>query len=119
MKSSEMKYPDVLTFIEEMHKLGYIPDKIDEWEIAGIGFTNKDKNIFILCFFDSGSMTVYPYVPSADKYKDTFDSYLDQFETVRNEINNAYNNLFSECEMLKKKYSNTFNKIEVIRGTKK
>ena len=118
MKANEhMCYIELLDFMQEMAMQGYVADnfKSTDWLDGGVGFANDEKNIFVLCFFDSSSMTIYPDVPSMGKYKEEFDCHLDQFEMVRKEINNAYENLFSEYERLKTKYCNVFNDIKLIK----
>lgn len=111
-----MEYNDVLNFVNEMEELGYKVDDfgIKDWENDGIGFVNDDKNIFVLCFFDSRSMTIYPNIPSFRKYAETFDVYLDSFEKIRSEMNNAHDNLKPEYEKLAKKYGGAF-KVKITK----
>lgn len=118
MKTNEqMNYVELLEFMKEMAGQGYVADnfKSNDWLHGGVGFTNDEKNIFVLCFFDTSSMTIYPSIPAMGKYREEFDCHLDQFEQVRKEINNAYEHLFSEYERLKAKYSEMFESIKLIK----
>lgn len=115
VSSKGMQYLDMVEFVKEMYNQGYTADLIkDGWYRNGIGFTNEDKNIYVLCFFDSSSMTIYPSVPFVNKHKDDFDCYFDWFEEVRREVNNAHYNIEIETEKFVLKYKNVFERIEKV-----
>ena len=109
VNSKKMQYVDMLDFVKEMYEEGYTADIIkDSWYTNGIGFTNEDKNIYVLCFFDSSSMTIYPYIPFLNKYKETADCYLNIFEEIRREVNNAHFHLEIEFDKFNLKYGTLF-----------